>query len=136
MATKKEIKEHLKIALLEVGEIKPWFNKEFKNWIFSHSNYPVEYAGDSKEEVIKNYPLYLYDFIEERLNNNLNPLTEKETKGKGGKREGAGRPVGTKKEAKTRVYIPADIANLLKEPGMLTHLRGIIQACHNTRIRL
>ena len=80
MATKKEIKEHLNIALMEIGKIKPWFNKNFKNWIFSHSNYPVEYAGDSEAEVIKNYPLYLQDFIEERLNNNLNSITEKETK--------------------------------------------------------
>jgi predicted RNase H-like HicB family nuclease len=41
--------------------------------------YPVEYAGETKEEVIQNYPRYLETFIEERLNNNLNPLTEKET---------------------------------------------------------
>lgn len=132
MATKKEIKKHLKIAINEVGEIKPWFDKKFKNWIFSHPSYPVEYAGDSEEEVIQNYPLYLQDFIEERLNDNLNSLTEKETKGKGGKREGAGRPIGTKKEQKTRVYLPNDIANLLKEPGILLHLRGLIQACHHT----
>lgn len=134
MATKKEIKQHLKVALLELGQIKPWFDKEFKNWIFSHPNYPVEYAGNSEEEVIKNYPLYLYDFIEERLNDNLNPITEKETKGKGGRRKGAGRPVGTKKESKTRIYVPTDIANLLKEPGMLTYLRGMMQACHNATL--
>lgn len=134
MAIKKEIKEHLKTALLEVGEIKPWFNKDFKSWIFSHPNYPVEYAGDSEKEVIKNYPLYLYDFIKERLDSNLNGLTEKETKGKGGKREGAGRPIGTKKEIKTRIYVPTDIANLLREPGMLAHLRGIMQACHNAGV--
>jgi hypothetical protein len=29
MATKKEIKEHLKIALLEIGKIKPWYDKKF-----------------------------------------------------------------------------------------------------------
>lgn len=133
MATKKEIEENLKIALLEVGKIKPWFDKEFNNWIFSHPNYPVEYAGDSEKEVIKNYPLYLHDFIEERLNNNLNSLTEKETKGKGGKREGAGRPIGTRKEVKKRIYVPADIANLLREPGMLDHLRGMMVACQHAR---
>lgn len=128
MATKKEIKEHLNIAMREVGEITPWFDEEFKNWIFSHPSYPVEYAGDSKEEVIKNYPLYLRDFIEERLNDNLNSVTEKETKGKGGMREGAGRPLSTTKEPKIRMYLPMDIANFLKEPGVLTHLRGIIHA--------
>lgn len=48
MATTKEIKEHLKIALKEIGKIKPWFSKEFNAWLFSHPNYPVEYAGESK----------------------------------------------------------------------------------------
>ena len=28
MASKKEIEEHLKIALAEVGKIKPWFDKD------------------------------------------------------------------------------------------------------------
>lgn len=85
MATAKEIKEHLNIALQEIGEIKPWYDRKFKNWIFHHSSYPVDYAGNSKDEVIKNYSLYLREFIKERLNNNLNSITEKETKGSGGK---------------------------------------------------
>lgn len=123
MATTKEIKEHLEIALNEIGEISPWYDRRFKNWIFSHSSYPVEYAGNSKEEVIKNYPLYLRDFIEERLNNNLNPITEKETKGKGGKREGAGRPVGSKKEHKSRIYIVDDLCDWLRLPQHIEVLR-------------
>jgi hypothetical protein len=56
MATKKEIKKHLTIALQEVSPITPWYDREFKTWIFNHPAYPVEYAGHSKEEVIKNYP--------------------------------------------------------------------------------
>ena len=36
MATKKEIEEHLKIALKEIGEIKPWFDKDMNAWIFEH----------------------------------------------------------------------------------------------------
>ena len=60
MATKKEIDEHLKIALSEVGEIKPWFDKDVDGWVFSHKNYPVEYGGDSAKEVIKNYPKYFF----------------------------------------------------------------------------
>ena len=59
MATAKEIKAHLELALEEVGEIRPWYDRRFKSWIFSHSAYPVEYAGNSKEEVVRNYPLYL-----------------------------------------------------------------------------
>src|SRR6267378_2076703 len=98
MATKKEIARHLKIALKEVGEIRPWFEKEVNAWVFEHKSYPVGYSGDSKEEVIKNYPRYLREFIKQRLNDNLAPSVEKRTKGRGGKREGAGRPRGTKKE--------------------------------------
>ncbi len=128
MATTKEIKKHLEIALEEIGEIKPWYDRSFKNWIFSHSAYPVEYAGDSKEEVIKNYPFYLRDFIKERLNNNLNSLTEKETIGRGGKREGAGRPIGSKKEHKSRIYLPNDVVNWFKhDSGSIRQVRQLMQ---------
>src|ERR1700730_10053938 len=105
MAAKKEIKEHLKIALEEVGLIEPWFEKDYKTWVFSHPAYPVEYSGDTREEVVKNYPLYLYDFIEERLNDNLSPFTEKRTSGRGGKRDGSGRPKGTVKEPTKRITL-------------------------------
>lgn len=93
MATANEIKEHLDIiALKEVGKIKPWFDENVNEWIFRHPNYPVEYGGESTEEVIENYPKYLREFIKQRLNANLNPLTEKRTKGHGGLRPGAVRP--------------------------------------------
>jgi hypothetical protein len=84
MATKQEIKKHLEIALKEIGEINPWFDDDVNEWIFSHPNYPVEYGGNSPEEVIKNYPKYIQEFIKQRLNDNLNPLIEKKTKGHGG----------------------------------------------------
>lgn len=125
MATKKEIKEHLKIALQEIGDINPWFDAEFNTWIFSYPAYPVEYSGDSKEEVIKNYPLYLRDFIEERLNDNLSPFTEKKTTGRGGKRKGSGRPKGTIKEPTKRVTLPLDIAEWISRPDTIAHLRGL-----------
>jgi hypothetical protein len=132
MATQKEIKEHLKIALEEVGEINPWFEKNVNTWIFEHPKYPVGCEGNSKEEVIKKYPLYLKEFIDERLKKNISPSVEIRTTGKGGKREGAGRPINPNKEKKVRTYLPEDIANLLKEPGVLMYLRGLIQACHHT----
>ena len=97
MATKKEIDSHLKIALEEIGKIKPWFDKDVDAYVFEHPSYPVEYAGETEEDVIKGYPKYLREFIRHRLNNKLHPLMEKETKGRGGKRPGAGRPKGTKK---------------------------------------
>jgi hypothetical protein len=128
MATKKEIKEHLQIALKEVGLIKPWFDKELNSWIFSHPKYPVEYAGDSAEEVVKNYPKYLETFVEERLKGNLSPLTEKETKGRGGKREGAGRPKGSVKEPKERLYLPVDIADWFKDhPSACDEVRKLMR---------
>jgi hypothetical protein len=128
MATKKEIKEHLKIALEEVGEILPWFDEEVDAWVFGHKAYPVEYAGESPEEVIKNYPLYLYDFIEARLSDNLNPMTEKSTKGRGGRREGAGRPVGTKKEPTSRIVLPKDVADWIKKPESISKVRRYMRS--------
>lgn len=127
MATKKEIKAHLKIALQEIGEIKPWFDKSVDAWIFEHKLYPVGCSGKTSEEVKKSYPLYLEEFIAERLKDNLNPRVEKRTLGKGGQREGAGRPIGIR-EPKVRVYLPLDIANLMQHPGMFSHLRGIMNA--------
>ena len=127
----KKIESHLKLALKEIGKIKPWFNKEYNAWMFSHDLYPVEYAGDTEEEVIQNYPLYIKEFIKHRLQDRLSPLMENKTKGHGGKREGSGRPKGSKDE-KVRVYLPRDIAALLKEPDVLMYLRGLMQACHHT----
>jgi hypothetical protein len=114
MATAKEVKEHLEIALKEVGNIKPWFDEEVKEWIFSHPNYPVEYGGESSKEVIENYPKYLREFVKQRLNDNLNPLTEKKTKGHGGKRDGAGRPKGSAKEERGRISLPIDVISWFK----------------------
>ncbi len=126
MASKKEVDKHLKIALEEIGEIKPWFDEEVNAWVFEHKAYPVEYGGESKEEVIKNYPKYLREFIRQRLNNNLAPSVENRTKGRGGKRDGAGRPKGTKKETKKRIYLPVDVAEWLEAPGGISQARQMI----------
>ena len=114
MATKEEIEKELKKALKEIGKITPWFDDEVNEWGFSHDLYPVECGGDSPEEVIKKYPLYLKEFIKERLKGNLDPLVEKKAKGRGGYRPGSGRPKGTVKELKERVYLPVDIAEWFK----------------------
>jgi hypothetical protein len=116
MATKKEINEHLKIALEEIGAIKPWFDKEIKEWVFSHDLYPVEYSGDSKEEVIANYPKYLREFIRHRLNDRVEELVEKKTKGRGGARPGAGRPSGSKRSEETKtIRVKVFVARWIKE---------------------
>lgn len=125
MATKKELNEHLKISLEEIGPIEPWFDNDYKSWVFSHILYPIEYSGNTRKEVIENYPLYLKDFINERLRGNLSPNTEKKTKGRGGKRIGSGRPVGTTKEPKKRVSLPLDIADWIIMPDTILHLRAL-----------
>jgi hypothetical protein len=132
MATAKEIKEHLEIALEEVGNIKPWFDEEVNEWIFSHPNYPVEYGGESSKEVIKNYPKYLREFIKQRLNDNLSPLTEKKTKGHGGKRLGAGRPKGSVKEVKGRVSLPEDLVSWFKNDPKAIELARKTMRKHHT----
>lgn len=97
MDTKEEIEEQAKIALEEISEIKPWFEKNFNAWIFEHPAYPIGCEGYSSEEVINKYPMYLRDFIEERLNDHLALFVEESTKGDGGKRKRSDRPRGTKK---------------------------------------
>ncbi len=127
MATQKEINQHLKLALAEIGAIKPRFSKQFNAWIFKHELYPdVEYAGDSREDVIKNYPRYLKQFIKERLNQNISPLVEKKTRGRGGKREGAGRPKGSKKEPTKRISLPKDVADFFQKPESIPAVRILI----------
>ena len=87
MASKKEIDKHLKIALGEIGEIKPHFDKRFNAWIFRHRLYPdVIYAGNSPKDVIKNYPLYLREFIKYRLDSCLDERVDHAAKGRGGVR--------------------------------------------------
>lgn len=138
MATKKEIDEHLKIALTEVGKITPWYDEEVSAWVFEHPLYPVGYAGNTSNEVIKKYPLHLREFILERLNENLNPLVEKETKGHGGKRIGAGRPIGTAKTPTKQIRVPTDIAGWLQIPTNIEVVRKvkdalIVQADRHTK---
>lgn len=111
MAAKKIVDEHLKKALKEIGDIKPFFDREVGEWIFSHPLYPIEYGGESKEEVIENYPKYLREFIKHRLDNHLDPILEKKTKGRGGRRPGAGRPKGIKKCPTRVIRLALPIAN-------------------------
>lgn len=112
MATKKneEISKELKIALNEIGEISPWFDKKFKCWIYHHPTYPIECEGITEEEVILKYPEYLKTFIEFRLQSKLDSIVESKTKGRGGIRPGAGRPKGSIKSPTKQKRIPIDIA--------------------------
>lgn len=128
MATKKEVDKHLKMALDEIGKIEPWFDEDVNAWVFEHPLYPVGYAGNTSQEVIKNYPLHIREFLLERLNGNLNPLVERETKGHGGKRIGAGRPRGTVKTPTKQIRVPSDIADWLKNSANIEVVRSIRNA--------
>ena len=121
------VDEHLKIALQEIGPIKPWFDPEVQEWVFEHKLYPESYGGKTKKEVIKRYPLYIRQFIEHRLNGTLSPFVEKRTLGRGGKREGAGRPIGSTKAPTAVVRLPLDIAQWLKaDPAHLEEVRSLL----------
>jgi len=135
MASRKEVKEHLEQALSEIGKINPWFDEEVSEWIFSHPDYPVEYGGSTPEEVVKNYPKYLQEFIKHRLENELSPLTEKKTKGHGGKRNGAGRPKGSAKEIKQRISLPVDLASWFKTNPQAIELARKIMRRHSYSIQ-
>lgn len=130
MATikKEDLNKELKIALDEIGSIKPWFEKEVNAWIFEHPLYPVRYAGNSSRDVVENFPKYLEVFIEHRMQGRIDAVNEKKTHGKGGARPGAGRPKGTIKEPTKQIRVPVDIADWLKSPGIIPQVRNIIQA--------
>lgn len=131
MATAKEVKEHLEIALKEIGAITPWYDNDVDEWIFKHRKYPVEYGGATPEEVLTNYPKYLREFIKQRLNDNLNPITKKKTKGHGGLRQGAGRPKGSVKDEKMRINLPKDIVFWFKHDSKaLECVRKTMRKCH------
>ena len=121
------VDEHLKIALEEIGPIKPWFDPEVQSWVFEHELYPESYGGETKKEVIERYPLYIRQFIESRLDGTLAPWVEKQTRGRGGKREGAGRPAGTTKAPTAVIRLPLEIANWLKaDPTHLEQVRSLV----------
>jgi hypothetical protein len=133
MATiqKKEIEKHLQIALEEVGEIKPWYDKEVDCWVFEHPNYPVSCGEDTPEAVIAKYPLYLREFILHRLADRLDPLVEKATKGRGGARPGAGRPKKEQKTLTKTIRLPTDLYGaalwLRQHPEALPEIKKIMK---------
>ena len=71
MDLEKEIEKALRIAMSEIGDITPWFDNDVKEWIFSHYRYPVECGGDSKKEVIENYPKYLKEYLAHYFKNKV-----------------------------------------------------------------
>ncbi|HEY9685423.1 MAG TPA: hypothetical protein V6C52_00460 [Coleofasciculaceae cyanobacterium] len=121
------IDNELKKALQEIGTIQPWWDEDVSAFVFEHSAYPVRYAGDTEQEVIENYPQYLREFIAERLAGNLAPEVERATSGRGGRRPGAGRPLGTRKEATERIRLPLPIVQWLRDdPDNVDKIRRLM----------
>lgn len=122
------VQQHLRLALAEIGPIDPWFDEEVHAWIFEHPLYPESCSGRTREEVLRRYPAYLRQFIEQRLSGNLAPWIEQKTVGRGGRRAGAGRPRGTTNKTRTRtVRLPADLADWIKsDPSHLEKVRKLM----------
>jgi hypothetical protein len=95
--------KELAVALAEIGPITPTLDPEYGNWVFRHTLYPsVEYWGETAEEVQQGYPFYLAEFIKHRLASRIHEQDEQATQGRGGRRPGAGRPMGAKGAYKTQ----------------------------------
>lgn len=122
-----DIKKHLKVALSEIGEIKPRFSKDDGMFVFDHPSYPTVMHADATAEATKEgYLRALEGFIEARLSGNLSDVAEKMTKGHGGKRSGAGRKPGSTKEPKMRMYIPSDLGLWLQQsPSNIDLMRRV-----------
>lgn len=124
-------KKHLQLALEEVGEIKPWYDKNVNCWVFEHHNYPVSCGEDTPEEVIAKYPLYLKEFILHRLDDRLDPLVEKATKGRGGARPGAGRPIKEQRKITKTLRFSENLYGaalwLRQHPEALPEIRKIMK---------
>ena len=125
----KLVDRQLQLALEEIGPIKPWFDEEVQEWIFESPQYPESCSGATREEVIKNYPLYIRQFIEQRQKGNLAPWIEKKTRGRGGCRAGAGRPKGSTTLPTKTIRLPVDIALWIKSnPKNLEQIRGLFSS--------
>ena len=124
------IEKEVQKALMEIGEIKPWFSDEYGFYVFKHPTYPVvDYVGDTPEETIEGYKRILKEWIQERINQNIPDFVEKMTSGRGGARPGAGRP---KKEETTQIRIPTDIATWLRaDPSRYHKIRELMETKTN-----
>lgn len=120
-------------ALAEIGEIKPWWSKKDRAYVFEHPLYPfVDYIADTAEEVIEKYPQVLAAFISDRLDGEIAEALETITHGsagnRGGKRLGAGRPKGSCKSPTKMVRLPIEIALWLKaDPANIDRVQQLIQ---------
>jgi hypothetical protein len=102
----------VKEALAQIGDIKPWRDDNLGCWVFEHPDFPESYGGETEQEVIERYPLYLANMFAADERGKLAPDVKKKIRW-GGKREGAGRKVQDVESVQIR--LPADIVAYIRE---------------------
>lgn len=127
---KNSVEMEYRKALKEIGEITPWYSDEYGFYCFSHPAYPVvDYIADTPEETVMGYKRILREWIADRMAGKVPTYIEKMTSGRGGRREGAGRPPGPPTK---RISVPeeiADVVNWIKEdPSRATQVRRLMGA--------
>jgi len=124
MTQSDEIKNAYQEALTEVGSIEPRWVKQDGVFVFDHEAYPfVVGGGPTKQEAINSYKRALRGFISDRVQGKLTTAQDRLTSGRGGRREGAGRP---KSEPTKMVRLPVSIADWIKEnPNHLEAIRKL-----------
>jgi hypothetical protein len=121
-----ELKQHVDIALEEIGLIQPWWSDADQMFMFEHPAYPwVMHADPNPEATKAGYIRALTGWIQDRLANNVADFAETTTTGRGGLRQGAGRP---KLKVPTRtIRLPEPIVNWLKYPENRQKVERLMQ---------
>ena len=108
-------------------ELSPEWDENFGTYVVAHPMFPEDSDGDTVESALFNYWVCIANMLQARHEGFLNPLIEAGiqtdiAKKHGGRRTGAGRK---SKGDRIRIYIPADLADWLKQEENLVKLRGI-----------
>lgn len=119
------LETELQTALQEIGEIAPWWSQDDGMFLFEHPAYPmVMHADPDKDAARAGYLRALKRFIRHRLNGALDPGTERVTSGRGGAREGSGRP---RKDPTKTVRLPLDMATWLQDRQHQEQVRRLME---------
>lgn len=124
--------KEVELAVSEIGQITPVWDTDCDSWVFEHPLYPESACGDTPEAVVSDYVMSLGNFVQSRLNGTLEPRVEARTKGRGGTRNGAGRPKGSTTALPSKmVRLPIVVADWLKSGDNLQTVLQMIALPHN-----
>ncbi|MBK8190933.1 MAG: hypothetical protein IPK79_10845 [Vampirovibrionales bacterium] len=120
-----ELDRHFDMARAEVDGVQPQWSPEDQMYLVEHPAYPmVMHADPDPEKALTGYFRALRQFVKYRLAGEIADTTEQATSGRGGAREGAGRP--RKNETKT-VRLPVDMADWLRDQKHQDQVRRLMQ---------